>query len=143
MAAISASADDAWTTFVNDTTQRQGASYCAEMNLETGQFFCVEIACAPGAPLAMEFSHQAGRWEDVLMTEFRINGRSMGRYDFTRVEGSGYALYTSQEAATDMQLQAMLRNGVTAEIAIGSRVIELSLSGSSRAIREATAACTY
>ncbi len=134
-------AQDRWATFDNGVTARQGAFICSEMNQETGEFFCMELACEAGAPLAVELSHDGSRLEDVMQAQFTVNGIDLGSHEFQQSKPNGYAQYASQTAAQDEQLRYWLRNGRSAEIAIGDDVEVMSLAGSSVALAQIFAAC--
>lgn len=141
MAVTPAVAQERWDVFVNQITERQGAYMCADMNEETGDFFCIELACAPGAPLAVEISYGGGAVAPVVEARFSVNGVALSTHAFEQTTPVGYASYRSQTAAQDDTLRYWLSAGRTAEIAFGDEVQALSLAGSSAALNSVLTHC--
>lgn len=141
MFASTAHAQERWETFVNEVTARQGAFVCSEMNETTGDFFCVELACAPDAPLMIEISQDGSGLAATLEAHFRVNGVDLGSHAFEQSHPGGLAHYQSRTAAQDDTLRYWLSAGRTAEIVIGDDVRPVTLTGSSAAMRQVLNAC--
>lgn len=134
-------AQDRWETFQNRLTERQGAFMCSEFDADTGAFFCMELACDLGGDLTLELARDGGTVEPIVEAAFTINGVSMGSFEFEQVNPTGYTAYTSRTAAQDQTLRYWLSAGRSVEVTVGKEVQELSLAGSSDALREVLAVC--
>lgn len=131
-----------WETFHNSMTARQGAFMCSVFDEGTGDFFCLELACEPGGPLAMELSRDGAGLPDQIEASFSVNGVMLSSYPFDQQVESGFSVYRSEAAAADTTLRYWLAQGSNAQVAIGNDIQLISLRGSSAALNNVLTACS-
>ncbi len=137
----STAAQDRWETFEHAATERQGAYICDARDPSQGGFFCVELACSPDQPLAVEISRSGAWLAEELEAQFVINGAVRGVHQFAQSVPGTASSYRSEAAAQDDTLRYWLLNGRAIDLRVGDAEQRLSLSGSSLALRDVLAAC--
>lgn len=146
---LPAKAQTTWRSLPASDARWQGGAVCTPKDAQTGNIFCLSLACRPNEKLQYVLSFVGGDLPAKLRAKLAVDGREVAQIALSRSNYSGFAEYTSgpETAPNAMAIKALKAGrGVSLLLTHDSGVRlhrDFGLKGSSAVLARAVKHCGF